>query len=221
MKRIVMGLLMILLLSGCTANIDFNFKQNRIESTVGGSFTIEEYYSFKSDEFDVDNVSKSQKEEILYEDKDSIQINAFNNGNEVYQLEKFNNNNYNYDVLYKYDYDYTNINNSYFFNCFESFQYTEDEDYYNFKLSGSYNCTNGAKLRIKADSGIDKSNSIEIENGVHSFEIFDDDNNIMFSISKDFEHAVNKSPARVFVFVVMIILLLITFGGYYIVKIRK
>ncbi len=220
MKRVILGLFIVLLLSGCSASINFDFKQTKIESTIEGSFNVDEYYKSANGEEDGDSISNTQKENLLLEDKNDISFKAFNSGNEVYTEIKFDKKEYDYDVLYKYDYDYSNIKSNYFFNCFDNYEFSEDDEYYNIKLTGSYKCTKGIKLRVKSDSTIEKSNSYEIEDSVHSFDIYDDDNNIFFSIRKDFEYNNRKSSLRVFVFVIMIIMSLITGCAYYIARRR-
>ncbi len=218
MKKIIYSFLIIILLSGCSANIDFDFKKDKIESNINSSFTLDEYYKSINDENDEISISDSQKESILLQDKESFSMYAFNNNIGEYKESKFEKNNNIYNIEYKYDYDYSNIKNSYYFNCFDNFEFTEDENYYNFKLTGSYNCTSDVTLRIKSDSMIDKSNSLDIENGVHKFTVYDDDNNIFFSINKNFDKKTSTSSLRVFVFVLLVIMVIITYGAYYIYK---
>ena len=219
MKKIFLLILFILLLSGCTSNVNYNFKKDIVESTIDFDFTIDEYFEKVNDEDISSNMNNKDKEEALLNDKDSIKLNAFIDNDIEYSLVKFDNNNYKYSGLYKYDYDYTNIKRNYLFNCFENYKYSEDENYYNFELSGNYTCNTDIKLNISSEFGIDNSNSIEIKNGVHSFDIYEENNRIVFSIRKHrFNNENTVYGIRVIAFIVIVIMLIITFGSYKIVK---
>ena len=220
MKKVILAVFLIIVLSGCSTQVNYNFKKDVIESTISADFTIDEYFDEVSSEDVDENMNNSQKEEMLLNNKSSIILNAFNNNNEIeYEEVIFDKNNYNYSALYKYDYNYSNIINSYLFNCFENFKYEEDEDYYNFELSGKYTCNNKFKLNISSDFGIDNSNSIEIKNGVHSFDIYENNNKIVFSVRKHrFDNVNTTKTIRIIAFVIMVIMLIITFVCYKIAK---
>ena len=219
MKRIIIGLLLILVLSGCSASINYEFEKEKIKSTINADFTIDDYYDNLETEIGDKDMNNQEKEELLFNDKSSIVLNAFSNNNIQYSEVKFDKNNYKYNVLYKYDYDYTNIKDSYFFNCFENYKYFEDEDYYNFELSGSYKCNTSIKLKVSSEFGIDKSNSIEVKDGVHTFDLYEENNKIVFSVRKHRFNNVNTTKTiRIVAFVIMMIMIFITFMAYRILK---
>ena len=172
MKKIIIILLLFLLCS-CSANVNFDFKEDKIESSIIADFNITDYYDNIST-YEVDsNLDASSKEKNLLDYKDSIIIPAFkdNNFNKYIEL-SFKKDNYNYKADYRYEYDYNNFKDNYFFNCFENFDFNEDNNYYNVRLSGKYNCTLGYKLNISASKGISNSNSL-------------DESSILFSSNKE------------------------------------
>lgn len=221
MKKGLLGVFIILLLCGCSVNVNYNFKKDVIESTIDASFNIEEYYDEVIDEDDTDeDIEKSKLESNLLRDKDSILLNAFKNNSETYKEISFTkDNNYNYKGQYKYDYNYDNFINNYLFNCFENFKYTEDENYYNIELSGKYSCNTNVKIKVSAEFGIDNSNSIEVKDGVHTFDIYEDNNKIVFSVRKHrFDNVNTTYTIRLIAFIVMCVMIIITFVSYKILK---
>ena len=215
MKKGLLGVLVILLLCGCSVNVNYNFKKDIIESTIDASFSIEEYYDEVIDEDDDNEDKKDNIEDNMLRDKENLSLYAFKNNGETYKETLFTKeNNYNYKGEYKYDYTYDNFINNYLFNCFENFKFTEDENYYNVELSGKYTCNTNVKIKVSADFGIDNSNSIDIKDGVHTFDTYEENNKIVFSVRKHrFDNVNTTYTVRLIAFIVMCIMIIITFAS--------
>ena len=97
MKKVILAVFLVLVLTGCNTQVNYNFKKDVIESTLSADFTIDEYFDEVSGEDVDDGMTNSQKEEMLLNNKASIILNAFNNNNEIeYEEVKFDKNNYNF-----------------------------------------------------------------------------------------------------------------------------
>jgi len=217
MKKVILVLLIMILLSGCSANVNFEFKEDKIDSSITSDFTISDYYNYSNTGED-DLLTDEQKEKDFLGYKESLIIPAFKDNMENKYIELvFDSSNYNYNVDYRYQYNYNNFKNNYIFNCFDNFEYSEDDNFYNIKLTGKYNCTAGFKLNISSVKGISNSNSTDINDNIHSFDVNEDNNNIVFSINKEEVTSTNiLSTIRVIVFVLLIGMSSLTL--YYIIK---
>ncbi len=209
MKKRVLLLICLLFLGGCNINVNYEFHENNIKSSLDSTFTLKEYYEELESENDDQSISDEKIYKTLIQDMDSTKVQAFKDTtNEFYERESFNKNNDKYSIKYSYNYNYDNFKNNYILNnCFDKFEYSEDTNYYNYKISGNYLCNKDITLKISADNGIDNSNSIDIKDNVHSWYIFKEDNDIEFSIRKEKQEISSNtfSPLRIVVFVIIIL----------------
>lgn len=200
-------------LCGCTINVNYDFDVDNIKSSISSNFNYEEYVLEIDDEM-IDDVEKEQSNERIINDKESTYIPAFlNNTTDRYVEKEFTNDDGNYSIVYTYDYDYNNFINNYILNhCFDNFEFSEDEDYYNVKITGNYTCNKNVKLNFTAKNGIVNDNSVDVKDGVFSWDVFETDNNIFFSVmKKPLERSKSVSVIRIITFIVLVILIVATY----------
>ena len=225
MKKVknIFIILSILLLSACSNKINYYFDEWSIKSTIDSEYTLDEFIESEYGHAEDEELSNEEKVSFLLDSKKDITILAIKDSKDEYKEDYFKNENDKYLSSYSYEYDYSNFNNNYFMsNCFDQFDYNEDDDFYNIKLSGNYTCEVPITISVKAKNGIEKSNSINIEDDTHNWEVYEEDNNIEFSIRKKKEEIKSiTSPIRIGTFVIIALMILAFFGLLAFIKIKK
>ena len=211
MKKIVMLFSCMLLLTGCSTNLKYNFDEY-IESNVNTSFNLNEYKKVANDYYG--NDFGDQSDDVLKQNIESSKnkVNAFiNNNSTFYNTVSYSSNSNLYNASYKYTYTYLNFKDNYFLNqCFDNFIMSQDDAAYYFKISGDSKC-NGANLIITANNRMINNNSTNVKNNEYTWNIKEKDNNIYFAISRV---AMNDSSINVLYVVYFIIGLAIAFIAY-------
>lgn len=204
MKKIIVLFIVLIVLSGCTINVKYEFGEKEIKSTIVTKFTLDEYGDYV-DLGEEEDIKREDLYDDLIENKKNIAIEAFEDNDLEYNEDYFKEENGSYISSYSYTYDYDNFDNSYILkHCFTSFEKTEDEEFYNYKISGDYLCDDPISLSVTSKNGIDNSNSIDIKDDVHNWYIFEEDNEIVFSIRKYKEVIDNSSSVvRIIGFIVL------------------
>ena len=212
-KEIVSLILLIVVLSGCNITINFNFDESGIKSTVVSRFTLDDYNDFANMDED-EEIRKEDLYDSLIENKKAVAFNAFEDGDEEYQEDYFKEEDGYYLSSYSYKYNYDNFTNNYFFkHCFTNFEFSENDELYIYKITGDYVCEFPVdNIKISSKNGIDDSNSVDIKDDVHSWYVFDEENDISFSIRKNkIDDESSSSSLRIIAFIIILLMIVSLF----------
>lgn len=191
-KELFLLLFIVILCTGCTSEIYYNFGEDGIDSKITIKYNANEYTKYVNDTDEgllIDRTYtnyqvKTGSEKLFNENK----INSFANMDNYKYSGKLtqNNNDFIYEYTYKYKYDEFK-NNNIFNNCFSIKFIREDDKAYYYSLSGYYTCryVNGMQFKIEAKDKLLNSNSKNVEGDTATWTINQEDNNIYFAISKD------------------------------------
>ena len=191
-KELFLLLFIVILCTGCTSEIYYNFGEDGIDSKITIKYNVNEYTKYVNDtdeEFNVNRTYTSYQvktgSEKLF---DQNKINRFANIDTVKYSGKLtqNNNDFVYEYTYKYKYNEFK-NNNIFNNCFSIKFIREDDNAYYYSLSGYYTCryVKNMQFKVEAKDRLLNTNSKNIEGDTATWTIDQEDNNIYFAISKD------------------------------------
>lgn len=191
-KELFLLVFVIILCTGCTSEIYYNFGEDGIDSKITIKYNASEYTKYVNDtdeEFNVNRTYtsyqvKTGSEKLFDENK----INSFANMDTYKYDGKLtqNNNDFIYEYTYKYKYDEFK-NNNIFNNCFSIKYIRDDDEAYYYSLSGYYTCryVEGMQFKIEAKDKLLNTNSKNVNGDTATWTIDQEDNNIYFAISKD------------------------------------
>ena len=215
MKKYIIIILLLILLTGCTNEVNYNFKDKNIESTITSEFTLDEfknYYINTNPEF-TEDYSKNELKELLIEYKNNLLIPAYNDDVNTRYTESSFEEGDEYLIKYNYSFNYSNFETNYYFkNCFETFSYYEDDVNYYYQLTGKALCNYEDTLfTVTSDKIVSDSNEDTLNNGKYTWILKEEDNNIKFAISKsDFSITKLFNTIYIIVGVVLFTLIIIT-----------
>ena len=179
MKKIIVVLISLLLLTGCTIDYNLVIDKDSIKETITGTASKEEYEVREEDSglnlfytYINDDINPLISGDGLY----TKDINEIDNGI-----------NYKYDFIYKNNYDKSKIINS----CFENSNVKETDTYYSIELSGEFYCLYSDKININVISNyvVLENNAKEVNGNKYSWVIDDSNNvNISLNISKEVKY---------------------------------
>ncbi len=191
-KELFLLVFVIILCTGCTSEIYYNFGEDGVDSKITIKYNVSEYTKYVNDtdeEFNVNRTYtsyqvKTGSEKLFDENK----INSFANMDTYKYDGKLtqNNNDFIYEYTYKYKYDEFK-NNNIFNNCFSIKYIRDDDEAYYYSLSGYYTCryVEGMQFKIEAKDKLLNTNSKNVNGDTATWTIDQEDNNIYFAISKD------------------------------------
>lgn len=191
-KELFLLVFVIILCTGCTSEIYYNFGEDGVDSKITIKYNASEYTKYVNDtdeEFNVNRTYtsyqvKTGSEKLFDENK----INSFANMDTYKYDGKLtqNNNDFIYEYTYKYKYDEFK-NNNIFNNCFSIKYIRDDNEAYYYSLSGYYTCryVEGMQFKIEAKDKLLNTNSKNVNGDTATWTIDQEDNNIYFAISKD------------------------------------
>ena len=186
-KRIILLISSILLLTGCSVNAVYDFSGDSISSNIDVKFDVNDFIIYENkvwgEEADYD-LSANNMIDQMYNDSN---VNAVIDSNKIYNKILHKKEEYNHQFLYNYNFSYKDFENNYIFkNCFDHFITIEKDDNYYYYLTGNFKCIfdKNIYLKIKGNKVYD-SNSTNVKNGVHTWNIKEKDNDISFVISKN------------------------------------
>lgn len=220
MKKIFILFILLFFVTGCSGKVIFDFTEENIKSNVEIVFNQEEFKNYINEgsvhsegRFD----TKESTEEFIVEKYKELSFIALKIGDkyEYFQNEKYEILDNQYKYSFKYDYNYDNFkDNSLMKDCFEYFFVEEDENFYHYNIKGSYTCSEAKniKLIVKSENKNIRSNSTNIKDDQHSWNIEEDNNNIVFTVSKENKEENNKSRGIGTMQIVGIILIIILAG---------
>lgn len=182
MKKIVLFLSLLFLVSGCSINYNLEFSGEDILEEIDFSLTESEY-----DEWNSNQSEKFEEDGYVY--FNSQQLLAFSDDYEELHKRILNRNGNSYDVNYSYKYNYKNYNRSMVIDsCFSEYNILNKDDYYYVKLDGPFTCFHDdMNINIKTDRKVIHTNG-EYNNGVYTWKITEDnfkDFELIFHIDKD------------------------------------
>ena len=182
MKKIVLFLSLLFLVSGCSINYNLEFSGEDILEEIDFSLTESEY-----DEWNSNQPEKFEEDGYVY--FNSQQLLAFSDDYEELHKRILNRNGNSYDVNYLYKYNYKNYNRSMVIDsCFSEYNILNKDDYYYVKLDGPFTCFyDDMNINIKTDRKVIHTNG-EYNNGVYTWKITEDnfkDFELIFHIDKD------------------------------------
>ncbi len=191
-KELFLLVFVIILCTGCTSEIYYNFGEDGIDSKITIKYNANEYTKYVNDTDEgllIDRTYtnyqvKTGSEKLFDENK----INSFANMDTYKYDGKLtqNNNDFIYEYTYKYKYDEFK-NNNIFNNCFSIKYIRDDDEAYYYSLSGYYTCryVEGMQFKIEAKDKLLNTNSKNVNGDTATWTIDQEDNNIYFAISKD------------------------------------
>lgn len=179
MKRIIVVLIFLLLLTGCTIDYNLVIDKDSIKETITGTAYKEEYEVREED---------SGLNLFYTYINDDINPLIFGDGLYTKDINEIDNGiNYKYDFIYKNNYDKSKIINS----CFENSNVKETDTYYSIELSGEFYCLYSDKININVISNyvVLENNAKEVNGNKYSWVIDDSSNvNISLNISKEVKY---------------------------------
>lgn len=191
-KELFLLVFVIILCTGCTSEIYYNFGEDGVDSKITIKYNANEYTKYVNDTDEgllIDRTYtnyqvKTGSEKLFNENK----INSFANMDTYKYNGKLtqNNNDFIYEYTYKYKYDEFK-NNNIFNNCFSIKYIRDDDEAYYYSLSGYYTCryVEGMQFKIEAKDKLLNTNSKNVNGDTATWTIDQEDNNIYFAISKD------------------------------------
>ena len=179
MKKIIVVLISLLLLTGCTIDYNLVIDKDSIKETITGIAYKEEY-----------EVREEDSSLNLFYTYINDDINPLISSDGLYtkEIKEIDNGiNYKYDFIYKNNYDKSKIINS----CFENSNVKETDTYYSIELSGEFYCLYSDKININVISNyvVLENNAKEVNGNKYSWVIDDSSNvNISLNISKEVKY---------------------------------
>lgn len=220
MKRNILLLGCLVLLSGCTVNYNVEVKNDKIYETIEGKVTEEEAKPSIEGRTDVNPIYYN-----LYE----VQSPLINNDDAKYDKTITPNGEYQ-DFTFNYVYDY-NYNKSRIINkCFEMKLVEEDENSLYVKLAGHFGCLYSDKvtINVKSNYAVTEHNADKVKDGVYTWVIDKDNKNdvdIMMSILKnvDYQDTSKKKifNAPTYRIVALVLFIILAAGAYFLYKKRE
>lgn len=212
MKKVILLIICMFFLTGCTMNYEINFGRTIINENISAEIDGNIYEiasSIDGDGFYLEKELVEGKIPALKEYKDYYSKNIEVKKNVSYV-----------DLNYKYTYD--NYKDSYILGrCFEKSYVQNTDEYLYVSLGGNFKCFKEDDVSIKVSTIYDvvKHNADTVKNGDYIWDIklSEDDNNIELYISKEIPKKEEKgfSSIKLFIFVAIVVL------GIVIITIKK
>lgn len=211
MKKLFL-LIPLLFLTGCTINYELVIDKDEIRENITGIVTKEESITDKkATDINLFDYFTHYDQNVFYNNSDIFYKKELDDKGEYY--------NYNASYTYVDNFKDSNIINS----CFEKHEITDDEDFYNIHLSGSFSClyTDKININVKSNMAVIKNNADNVNGNVYSWVIDDSENiDIELAISKNIEQFTSTrdksilTPYQIITFILLIILIIISFIIY-------
>ena len=192
MKKVFILIALLLIITGCSASVTYEFNEKNIDSKIEFIFNQEEFKKYINENsvheegrFD----TPAQTEQFISDKYQNTTLIAIQEEGKFkyYNQSKYEKVDNQYRYLYNYSFDYKTFENNYYLNdCFSHFIVVEDDKYYHYSISGDYSCgyENNIKLNIKAKDKEIISNADTKKGDTHIWIILKENNDISFSISK-------------------------------------
>lgn len=187
MKKILLLIICLFCLTGCTLNYEINFGYTMIEEHINATMDGNIY-----------EIASSIDGDGFYLEKEIVEGNipSIKGFKDFYKRKiKVNNNSSVVDLDYIYKYD--EYENSYLLTrCFEKTYVKNTDDYLYVSLGGNFKCFKEDDIQIKVSSMYDvvKHNANKVEDNYYIWDIklADDENKVEFYISKEITEKENN-----------------------------
>ena len=187
MKKILLLIICLFCLTGCTLNYEINFGYTMIEEHINATMDGNIY-----------EIASSIDGDGFYLEKEIVEGNipSIKGFKDFYKRKiKVNNNSSVVDLDYIYKYD--EYENSYLLTrCFEKAYVKNTDDYLYVSLGGNFKCFKEDDIQIKVSSMYDvvKHNANKVEDNYYIWDIklADDENKVEFYISKEITEKENN-----------------------------
>lgn len=182
MKKIILLIVSLFLLTSCGINYSVDFQEKYIKESLNLNITEKDYN-------DYNNSQDEHMKDTLYEYFDNREILSYFDSYSFNHIKTINKTANGINVRYDYDYTYLDYYRSYYFNnCFDNYVVLNEDDYYYIKATGKFNCYYGkTNINIRTDKKVIYSTAQNVSNNNYSWTI-DEDNkdnvNILFQMSK-------------------------------------
>lgn len=210
MKKILLIILTMLFLTGCTVNYNLEIDGDNLNEVITGNVTKKEYEVKETD----------NGENLIYALFNNNQNALFDEESPYLRTleDKGKTIDYNFSYLYNYNFDRSTIINT----CFEYHMVDETEDYYYIKLSGKFYCMYSDKININVTSNnaVLENNAMKVDGNVYSWVIKKDkDADILLNVSKKMKHSDNNklkvmNTFQIIGLIVLVVLCIITIFLY-------
>lgn len=209
MKKILLIMLTMLFLTGCTVNYNLEIDGDNLNEVITGNVTKKEYEVKETDNGENLIYALFNNDQNALFDEESPYLRTLEDKGKTID--------YNFSYLYNYNFDRSTIINT----CFEYHMVDETEDYYYIKLSGKFYCMYSDKININVTSNnaVLENNAMKVDGNVYSWIIKKDkDVDILFNVSKKMKHSNNKlkvmNTFQIIGLVVLVVLCIITIFLY-------
>lgn len=209
MKKIILLIVTILFLTGCSVDYNLKFNNDTIDEEI---VTVFEGNIYKTAET-MSGDSIYPEEEAVYNDISSLRY-----GKDYYKKSiKIGNDTS--TVTLKYTYNYDNLEESYLaHNCFEKALFLNEKDSYFIKLSGIFTCASNNRINFKitTDKEVITHNAEKVDGNTYIWTLGNDvdSNEILFQMSKVKENNTNDTKVKTStISILRIIVLLILIGA--------
>ena len=136
MKKILLIMLTMLFLTGCTVNYNLEIDGDNLNEVITGNVTKKEYEVKETDNGENLIYALFNNDQNALFDEESPYLRTLEDKGKTID--------YNFSYLYNYNFDRSTIINT----CFEYHMVDETEDYYYIKLSGKFYCMYSDKINI-------------------------------------------------------------------------
>lgn len=209
MKKILLIMLTMLFLTGCTVNYNLEIDGDNLNEVITGNVTKKEYEVKETDNGENLIYALFNNDQNALFDEESPYLRTLEDKGKTID--------YNFSYLYNYNFDRSTIINT----CFEYHMVDETEDYYYIKLSGKFYCMYSDKININVTSNnaVLENNAMKVDGNVYSWVIKKDkDADILLNVSKKMKHSNNKlkvmNTFQIIGLVVLVVLCIITIFLY-------
>ncbi len=214
MKKILLLITFLFILTGCTINYEIKINKDDINEMITGTVTKEES--------DIDPEETSLN---LFYTLVNFEQSALFNADSFYDkkiTEKDNYLEYNANYTYINNFKDSNIINT----CFEKHEINETDDFYDIHLSGNFYCLFSKKININVTSNMAvlENNADSVNKNTYSWVIDDSkDVDILLTASKNIEafNAKEESVFSVYKIITFILLIILIIASLIIYKKRN
>lgn len=208
MKKKIILILSLLVLSGCTVNYDLDYTEDGMIETITGTVTKEEMKLNNEDSgLNIYYALVNNPQKIFIDSDELYEKNIIENKKD-----------YEYSVSNKYN---NNLDKSTIVNsCFKEFNIEDMDEYYRVHLGGKFYCLYANKINVKvtSDTAVISSNADKVRDNTYTWVLDNENDSIDITFSKNIKYVEPTSKSsgtfKIVCFVILIVLSIITYFLY-------
>ena len=208
MKKKIILILSLLVLSGCTVNYDLDYTEDGMIETITGTVTKEEMKLNNEDSgLNIYYALVNNPQKIFIDSDELYEKNIIENKKD-----------YEYSVSNKYN---NNLDKSTIVNsCFKEFNIEDMDEYYRVHLGGKLYCLYANKINVKvtSDTAVISSNADKVRGNTYTWVLDNENDSIDIAFSKNIKYVEPTSKSsgtfKIVCFVILIVLSIITYFLY-------